>query len=137
MLLELILAQLQAWNNGNLDLMMSYYHDDVKVYAFPAKDPFLDSKATIITHIKADFESGNVEQIKVIDQLEEAPFVLTIEEKSSPEHGTRRGVFTYLIEENKVKALWFERVDNSVNSIPPGYLIRLKTCASVLGGTAK
>ncbi|MGE0525985.1 MAG: nuclear transport factor 2 family protein [Bdellovibrionales bacterium] len=131
MLLELVMAQLYAWNAGKMNEMMAYYHDDVKVYSRSKPEPFLDSKQTIIEHIKPDFDSGNIEKIVVIATLERAPYVFTIEEKHPPNGTPFRGLFTYYFEGGKIKALWFERIADSVSEIPES-AIDLTNCTKAL-----
>lgn len=133
MLLEMILAQVTAWNKGNLEDFLSYYRDDIKVYSRPANDLIFDSKAALLTHIKSDFDSGKVERVHIVDQVESPPYVLLLEEKTN-EAGSRRAVVTYLIENNKIKSMWIERVEIGVSRIPNASIENAVQCKSVLGG---
>jgi hypothetical protein len=133
MLLELILSQIYAWNRGDLKEFLSYYHEDVKVYSKPADDLVFASKAAILPHIHPDFEAGTVERVKVIDQIESAPYVLLLEEKTSGK-GSRRAIVTYLVEGNKIKCMWIERVENSVIQIPKTSLNNPGKCSKALRG---
>ncbi len=133
MLLELILAQVTAWNKGNLDDFLSYYRDDVKVYSQTANDLIFDSKAALLPHIKPDFDSGKVERVHIVDQFESPPYVLLLEEKTN-ESGSRRAVVTYLIENNKIKSMWIERIEIGVSLIPKSSIQNAVQCKSVLGG---
>jgi hypothetical protein len=133
MLLELVFAQIQAWNRGDLKDFLSYYHEDVKVYSVPAGDLIFASKEALLPHIQPDFDSGKVEQVKIVDQVEAKPYVLLLEEKSN-ETGTRRAVVTYLIVNGKIKCMWIQKVDNVVNRIPKSATQDLGKCAKALGG---
>lgn len=117
MLLEIILAQITAWNSGNLENFLSFYRDDVKVFAKPANDLVFESKKALLPHIQTDFAAGKVEQIKVIDQAETPTRVFLLEEKTNAE-GSRRAVVTYQLEDQKIKTMWIERVDRSLSKIP-------------------
>jgi hypothetical protein len=133
MLIELVLAQLQAWNAADLTKMMSYYHDDVAVYSRASEEPVLSSKQMIIEHTRADFEAGAVDRIEVIAIIEAFPYVLTIEEKQPRDKPPFRGVFTYYFEDNKIKRLWFERVPDEVSKITEDYIRRAR-CEDALAG---
>lgn len=131
MLLELVFAQIQAWNQGNLKDFLSYYHHDVKVYSKPAGDLIFGSIEALLPHIKPDFDSGKVEEVKILDSVESKPYVFTLEEKSSAK-GTRRAVVTYLIENGKIKCMWIEKLETETKRIPKAAMENPGQCAKAL-----
>ncbi len=104
----------------------------VKVYSKPFAEPVLGSVTEVLAHIAPDFEAGTVERVNVVDQLEASPYVLLLEEKIS-ERGSRRAIVTYLLENKKIKTVWIERVENSVNRIPADSINGLNRCGALLG----
>lgn len=131
MLLELVFAQIQAWNHGNLKDFLSYYHDDVKVYSKPAGDLIFESREALLPHIKPDFDAGKVEEVKILDSVESKPYVFTLEEKTS-EKGTRRAVVTYLIENGKITCMWIEKLDAPAKRIPKSSMENPGQCSKAL-----
>lgn len=134
MLLEIILAQIAAWNSGDLNAFLDYYHDDVKVYSKPANDLVFDSKKAFLPHIQPDFEAGKVEKIKVIDQAETPAHVLLLEEKTDDRGTSRRAVVTYFLEGKKIKTMWIERVEPTLPRIPKAMIDSTNDCKSTFLG---
>lgn len=105
MVLELVLSQIQAWNDGNLNKLMSYYSDTIEVYKQPSNEVVLKSKDQILAHIKADFEAKKVQKVNVISKTEMPPYVVLVEEKQTP-NGPKKALVTYLVENNKIQKMW-------------------------------
>ena len=109
MLLEIALSQILAWNAKDLNKLLAYYGDDIKVYMVPDEKPKFDCKSALESFLKTSFAEGSTVPVRVLEKREEPPKVILLEEKVYPDHVSRAWV-TYLIEGGKIQKMWIERV---------------------------
>ena len=109
MLLEIALSQILAWNAKDLNKLLTYYGDDIKVYLVPDEEPKFDCKAMLEGFIKKSFADGSTVPVRVLEKEESPPKVKLLEEKVYPDHVARAWV-TYLIENGKIQKMWIELV---------------------------
>lgn len=105
MVLDIVLAQIEAWNEGNFEELLNYYSETIQVLDLATNKIIFASKAEIISHIKPDFENNKVDRINVISKIESNPYVVLVEEKQFPA-GPKTTMFIYLIENKKIQKMW-------------------------------
>lgn len=105
MVLDIVLSQIDAWNEGNFEELLNYYSETIQVLDLSTNKTIFASKAEIISHIKPDFENNKVDQINVISKVESNPYVVLVEEKQLPA-GPKKTMFIYLVQNNKIQKMW-------------------------------
>lgn len=105
MILEIVLSQIHAWNNGDLTKLMTFYSDKIEVYKQPENTLVFGSKSDVINHIKSDFENGTVHKVRIVSKEEVPPKVILVEEKII-DNSPKRAQVTYLVENGKIQKMW-------------------------------
>lgn len=105
MVLDLVLSQIKAWNEGNFVELLNYYSETIQVLDLSTNKIIFASKAEITAHIKPDFENNKVDRINVISKVESNPYVVLVEEKHLPT-GPKLVMFIYLVQNNKIQKMW-------------------------------
>lgn len=102
---RIVRAQLEAYNNKDVQGCLQYFSDDLKVVALPDEKIIANSKDEIRQHVLDQIESGQFLPATLVDIRSNGPFVMTTEVK---DNGKKKATisFIYYVEDGLIRKMW-------------------------------
>ena len=102
---RIVKAQLEAYNNKDVEACLQYFSDDLKVVALPDEKIIANSKDEIRAHVHSQIKSGQHVPATLVDIRSNGPFVMTTEMK---DNGTKKATisFIYYVGDGLIHKMW-------------------------------
>ena len=107
---EVVLTQIQQYNNEDIENCLKYCCDEIEVFLLPDCESLLKGKEVLKSHLQKSFGTGEFEAVEVIEAIELGNYVTTIEKKikrSTKEERTL--LITYQLEAGLIMNMWAAR----------------------------
>ena len=104
---EIVLKQIEAFNNCQLKECLSYVSDDIQVTSIPSGDVLFSGKPILREHLEKSFADENFEQVEVLEIIEMGNLVVTKEKKVARKtKDSRLLLITYFVENDQIGKMW-------------------------------
>ena len=108
--LEIVLKQIEAYNNKDIDGLLSFYSDSLEVIFLPENEVAMSGKKSLGDHLRNDFpkhSSLNVEVLETSQEtLDDDSIFLTVKEKKTTDKGVCHLLALYNVKGNKIRRVW-------------------------------
>lgn len=103
--IQIVKAQLEAFNNKDVEGCLQYFSEDLKVIVLPDEKIIASSKDEIRTHVINQIESGDFMPAELVSIRANGPFVMTTEVKNNGDKKTTIE-FIYFVENGLITKMW-------------------------------
>lgn len=104
---EVVLKQIEEYNNQDIEKCLGYCDDQIEVILLPEGETLFKGKDILRNHLKASFGTDEFEEVEVSEVISLGDYVTTIEKKIKKSTGESRVLMiTYYIQNSLIKTMW-------------------------------
>ncbi|MDP7320958.1 MAG: hypothetical protein QF441_10140 [Bacteriovoracaceae bacterium] len=107
---EIVLKQIEEYNNQDIEKCLGYCDDQIEVLLLPEGETLFKGKEILKGHLEKSFGTEDFEEVEVLEVIALGSYVTTIEKKTKRTTGESRSLLiTYLVTDSKIQTMWAAR----------------------------